>query len=236
MIILAMDSTAKTAAVGVEKDGVCLADFRCNAGVTHSQILLPMALDAMKAAGVAPRDVGAYAVTVGPGSFTGVRIGVSCVKGLAFGRDVPCIPLSALEVLAEGLPYGDGLLCPVMDARRGEVYTALFRREEGRLVRLTEDRAISIASLAEELREKYSDEKVYLAGDGSLPTAKVIPHAILPPMGSEAVGGAALCASARRALEEGRTVTDAALAPVYLRVPQAERERLEREAAKQQDS
>ena len=233
MIILAMDSTAKTAAVGVEKDGVCLADFRCNAGVTHSQILLPMVWNALNAAGVAPADVGAYAVTVGPGSFTGVRIGVSCVKGLAFGRDLPCIPLSALEALAEGLPYEDGLLCPVMDARRGEVYTALFRREAGVLRRLSEDRALPIVTLAEELREKYPEEKVYLAGDGSLPTAKSIPAAILPPMGSEAVGGAALCACARRALAEGRTVTDAALAPVYLRVPQAERERLEREAKKQ---
>ena len=236
MIVLAMDSTAKTAAVGVERDGVCLADFRCSAGVTHSQILLPMALDALRSAGVSPAEVGAYAVTVGPGSFTGVRIGVSCVKGLAFGRELPCIPLSALEVLAEGLPYSDGLLCPVMDARRGEVYTALFRREEGKLVRLTEDRALSIVSLAQELRENYPEEKVYLAGDGSLPTAKCIPEAILPPRGSEAVGGAALCACARRALEEGRVVTDAALAPVYLRVPQAERERLEREAAQKQNS
>lgn len=236
MIILTMDSTAKTAAVGVDRDGVCLADYRCNAGVTHSQILLPMALDALRAANVAPADVGAYAVTVGPGSFTGVRIGVSCIKGLAFGRDLPCIPLSALEVLAEGLPFEDGILCPVMDARRGEVYNALFCRRAGKIERLCEDRALPITALAAELGEKYPGEKIYLAGDGSAPTAKVIPAAVLPHGGSEAVGGAALCACARRALEEGRAVTDAALAPVYLRVPQAERERLEREAAQKQNS
>ena len=126
MKILAVDSTAAAASAAVAEDEKTLAARYGDAGKTHSQVLLPMVLDACGEAGIAPKDADVFAVTVGPGSFTGVRIGVSCVKGIAFGTKKACVAVSTLEALAEGAGDFDGILCPVMDARRNEVYNALF--------------------------------------------------------------------------------------------------------------
>lgn len=233
MNLLAFDSTAKTASVALFCDGKLTAEFFADSGKTHSEILLPMAENVCARAHVALSDVDYYAVTAGPGSFTGVRIGTATVKGLAFScgeEPANCVSVSTLEAIAEGLSPLDGIYVPVMDARRGEVYNALFRFEDGKLVRLSPDRAISLAALGEELLADYPNEPVRLAGDGyevARAALSALPL-VLPetPCALRAQSAAAAGRCALRAVACGETVTASALLPVYLRVPQAERDRL----------
>lgn len=233
MNLLAFDSTAKTASVALFCDGKLTAEFFADSGKTHSEILLPMAEDACARAHVLLSDIDFYAVTAGPGSFTGVRIGTATVKGLAFrlAEDVAnCISVSTLEAIAEQLSPLDGIYAPVMDARRNEVYNALFRMENGVLSRLTPDRAISLAVLAEELLSGYPNDTVRLAGDGygvALAALSSYPLALPEtPYALRYQSAAAVGRCALRALAEGRCVSASALVPTYLRVPQAERDRL----------
>ena len=127
MLIIALDSTAVVASVALCRDDTPIAIFHVKNGNTHSETLLPMVESVLKCAGYTVDDVDLFACSVGPGSFTGVRIGVSTVKGLAFGKNKPCVAVSTLEALAENLVPQSGILCPVMNARRGQVYNALFR-------------------------------------------------------------------------------------------------------------
>ena len=237
MNILSMDSTARAASVAVMTDERITACFTADVGQTHSEILLPMAEDACRVASVALSDIDYYAVTVGPGSFTGVRIGVAAVKGLAFRypeADEPnCVAVSTLESLAENLYGLDGILCAVMDARRSEVYNALFRMENGTLTRLCPDRAISLRALSEELLTLYKNEPIRLVGDGYDVAYPALTEAgaSCPPTPAllRLQSAASVARCARRMILCGEVVTDRALSPVYLRLPQAERERLERE-------
>ena len=164
MKILALDSTAVVASVAVCDDKKLSALYTVNNGNTHSQTLLPMVEAALKHSNTDISEIGLFVSSNGPGSFTGVRIGSATVKGLAFDRDVPCVDVSTLEALAYNLCGFDGILCPVMNARRNQVYNALFRWDGGRLVRLCPDRAISFEELEAELIGM--GEGVYLAGDG----------------------------------------------------------------------
>ena len=229
MNILAFDSTAKTASVALARDGKILADFFVDSGKTHSEILLPMAEDVLARAHVQISEIDYFAVTAGPGSFTGVRIGVATIKGLAFGKNKPCVAVSTLEALAENLIPCEGILCPVMNARRGQVYNALFRYEDGKLIRLCEDRAISALDLETELLAK--NEAVYFSGDG-VGEIKRLCKQIEPGKVSEQLvdqNAVSVAKCARRTYSSGVHFTDAELSPVYLRLPQAERERLERQ-------
>lgn len=232
MKILAFDSTAKTASVALVSDGRVLADFYADNGKTHSEILLPMAEDVCLRAHVPMEQIDYFAVTAGPGSFTGVRIGAATVKGLAFSLtdEKNCVAVSTLEAIAENLLPLDGIYVPVMDARRNEVYNALFRAESGVLVRLTPDRAISLAALGEELMANYAGETILFAGDGydvahaalsSLPlTIKETPYR-LRMQSADSVARVAM-----RAIARGALLTARELSPTYLRLPQAERDRL----------
>ena len=233
MIILAFDSTAKAACVAVSDGERLLADYTIDNGLTQSELLLPMAENVLASLGMSFEDVDVFAAAVGPGSFTGVRIGVSLVKGLAFGKSKPCVAVSTIEALAENISPLEGILVPVMDARRSQVYTALFTAEGGEIRRLTTDAAISIAELAEWLK-KYGDTPIYLSGDGYA-TAK----AGLSALGVEArntpelllrESAYSVARVAYRKYQRGEVLGDREIAPTYLRVPQAERERLEREA------
>ena len=151
MLILAFESSAKAASVALVKDGRLLGQSTQVSALTHSRTLLPMAEDLLRNCELQVADVDVFAVAQGPGSFTGIRIGVSTVKGLAWAADRPCVGVSTLEALAwHGLAAG-GLVCPVMDARRAQVYNALFEIREGRPHRLTEDRPIALEALAGEL-------------------------------------------------------------------------------------
>ena len=231
MKILAFDSTAKAASAAVCEDEKLLALYNIDNGLTQSELLLPMAEDLLKSLGLSFSDVNLYAAAVGPGSFTGVRIGVSLIKGLTFGKNIPCVEVSTLEALAENLAPLDALLCPAMDARRAQVYNALFECDGEVLKRITEDRAISLNELAEELSQ-YKDRRIYVSGDGYEITRKSLAeHGIkteATPRGAIGASAASVGIVAMRKYERGEVVSDSEIAPTYLRLPQAERERLER--------
>lgn len=233
MKILAIDSTAIVASVALCDDDKLIAIYTVNNGNTHSETLLPMIESILKQAKLNASDIGLFAVSNGPGSFTGVRIGCATAKGLAFGREVPCIGVSTLESLAYNLKGTDGIICPVMNARRNQVYNALFHFEGDKLVRLCPDRAIAVKELAEELEtnEEYKNEKIYLTGDGIDITAPAISENRLgythPMMAHQNAYSVAMCALEAYRSKSG-IVSDSELAPTYLRPSQAERERMER--------
>ena len=223
MLILAFESTAKAASAALVRDGKLVSQYSQCSGLTHSRTLLPMGEDMLKNAELTLGDVDLIAVAHGPGSFTGVRIGVSMVKGLAWAADKPCVGVSTLEAMAwHGLAAG-GLICPVMDARRSQVYNALFRIEAGRPVRLTEDRPIALTELAEELRTYR--ERVFLVGDGAELSFRVLSELGLPcVLAPENLRMQSAWGVAMAALDKPDASADA-LQPVYLRLSQAERER-----------
>ena len=226
MLILAFESTAKAASAALVRDGKLISQFSQCSGLTHSRTLLPMGEDMLKNAELTLQDVDLIAVAHGPGSFTGVRIGVSMVKGLAWAADKPCVGVSTLEAMAwHGLAAG-GLICPVMDARRSQVYNALFRMEDGRPVRLTEDRPIALTELAEELRA-YK-ERVFLVGDGAELSFRTLSELGLPcVLAPENLRMQSAWGVAMAAMDKEPGSADSLL-PVYLRLSQAERERQER--------
>ena len=234
MLILAFETSAKAASVALTENGKLLGESYQNTGLTHSQTLMVMAEDTLKQCGKTAADVQAVAVAEGPGSFTGVRIGVAAAKGFAWGKQLPCYGISTLEAMAESLGAYSGIVCPVMDARRSQVYNALFRAKSGKLERLTDDRAIALKDLAEAL--KNYEEPVFLVGDGSSlcynTLVNQIPNLVLPPehrLHQRAVGVAIL---AGRMADAGLAPSGNELNPNYLRLSQAERERMERENKK----
>ena len=232
MLILALDSTAVVASVALCRDTTPIASFTVKNGNTHSETLLPMVEAVLKTAGYTVDDVDLFACSVGPGSFTGVRIGAATVKGLAFGKGKPCAEVSALEALAQNLVPHQGLLCPVMNARRGQLYNALFRFENGKLYRLCEDRAISALDLCKEL--SATGAPVYLSGDGVAEFKRLCPAFTSERVSEYLIDQNAVSVAkcAYNTYTAGRVCTDGALKPVYLRLPQAERERLERQNEK----
>lgn len=231
MLILAFETSAKAGSVALHDGEKLLAESYQNTGLTHSQTLMVMAEDMIKSCGYTPQDVQAVAVAAGPGSFTGVRIGVAAAKGFAWGGQLPCYGVSTLEAMALGLGIYDGYVLPVMDARRNQVYNAIFRAKGGKLERLCEDRAISLDQLAEEI--KILEENIFLVGDGSIlcynTLNQEIPGLILPPEHCmhQRAAGVALAAVAKQ--QAGETGDGASLQPNYLRLSQAERERLEKQ-------
>ena len=228
MYLLAFESSAKAASVALAKDGTLVAQYFQASGLTHSRTLLPMAEDLLKNCGLAIKDVDAVAVSHGPGSFTGVRIGVAAVKGLCWGADKPAVGVSTLEAMAyNGESIGEGkIICCAMDARRNQVYNALFSFECGELKRLCPDRAIGLAELAEELKKQEKD--IFVVGDGAQLCYNYLKNVginvTLAPEQLRMQNAWGVCRAAA-----GKEVQEAgALLPVYLRLSQAERERLER--------
>lgn len=223
--ILALDSTADVSSVAVCEGEKLLSEITINTGNTHSQTLLPSVEMALKLADLSVDDVDLFTCSVGPGSFTGVRIGVATVKGLAFGKEKPCVPVSTLDALAYNLRGYNGIICPVMNARRMQVYNALFRCENGILTRLCDDRAISIAELEAELLAH--GEPIYLCGDGYDITVGGMKNVKVEPVPERQrfQNGYSVAMVALKRYENGEFVSDAVLAPTYLRPSQAERER-----------
>ena len=231
MLILAFETTAKAGSVALLEDGKLLAESYQNTGLTHSQTLMVMAEDMLKAAGKTMADVTAVAVAEGPGSFTGVRIGVAAAKGLSWGGELPCYGVSTLESMAISLGAYQGYICPVMDARRSQVYNALFYVNRGVVERRCEDRAIALSDLAEEL--KALDEPIFLVGDGSVLTYNTLKDAIsglvLPPEHRMHQRACGVGLAAADMITSGLPGNGAELTPNYLRLSQAERERAARE-------
>lgn len=228
MKILAVDTTATSASVAVCENSAVLATYTQKNGLTHSETLLPMIEAVLKNLKLTPNDIDMFAVSEGPGSFTGVRIGVAALKGLAFGKNKICVGTSTLDALARnaaGLP-GNFLAVPVMDARRSQLYNAVFEYSDGKLTRLCEDRLISASELEKELES--SEKPVYFFGDGYAIAQKLnIPAKCTTPQILILQNGASVAASALAKYESSEAkegFTDLALSPKYLRASQAERE------------
>ena len=231
MKILAIESSAKAASCAVCEGEALLCQSYQNRGLTHSATLMPMVEDMLKNSGRTLGEMDAFAVSVGPGSFTGLRIGIATVKGLAWGLEKPCAGVSTLEAMAWNLAHVDGVICCAMDARRGQVYNALFRAEGGTLHRLTPDRAISLEELAEE-QKNYAGAQ-FVVGDGAhlcynYGKEHGLPLRLAPAhLRHQCAWGVARCAQDCAAA--GKLVSGGALEARYLRLSQAERERLEKQ-------
>lgn len=227
-LILAVDTTAKPVSCALAQDGRVLASFYANTGLTHSQTLMPMIENLLSVSELTVADLNAVAVNAGPGSFTGVRIGVSAVKGLAFAGELPCIAVSTLECMAENTPATpDTVICCLMDARCQQVYGALFRKDDaGVLHSLSDDEALTMEQMKEKLLALGCP--VILVGDGSELCYRAwngnVPDIHLAPASVRYQNSAATAVIACRRMDEGLTVSAEELQPMYLRLPQAERE------------
>lgn len=237
MKILAIDTTAVAASAALCEDGFLLGEYFVNIKQTHSQTIMPMVDSLLKICGVKLKDIGLFAVSCGPGSFTGVRIGVAAIKGLALPFNTPCAAVSALEALAQNVAAADCVICSAMDARRNQFYNALFESSEGKLQRLTEDRAITFEDLEKDIKRTISSgKKVIFVGDGAKICynnlkEKGIGNIELAPQNLLYARASSVAAVGMRQYLEGDTVTPVELLPFYLRLPQAERELRKRTGA-----
>lgn len=235
MKILSLDSSATCASASIYDtvDNKLVGEFFINTKLTHSQTLVPMIDALLKSTNTAVEDIDYYAVNTGPGSFTGIRIGVSVVKGMATALDKPCVSISTLESMAYNFIDADDIvICACMDARRNQVYNALFSINVGTVSRMCQDRAISVELLIDELA--VLDKKVVLVGDGaSLCYNSIIKNKISDVFLAteskryQTASSVALCAL--NSIDKNDVLNASALMPTYLRPSQAERERLKKE-------
>jgi len=227
--ILALDTSGPVAGCAVMKGGKIVYTVSMRLGLTHSETILPAVDRALSASGLACADIDLFAAVAGPGSFTGVRIGVCMAKGFAHAVGGRCCAVNALEALAMNACGFDGLACPILDARRGQVYCAAFDMSSGEPVRALPDAALA---LGEFLGRLPSGRRLAFLGDGvslhadAIRAALGARAAVLPPNLSDLRADAA-CVLAQRRPESW--VEPARLLPYYLRQPQAERERLARD-------
>ena len=225
MKILALETSAKAVSAAVSEDGRILASGYQDTGLTHSRTLMPIVEHILKNTGLTVADMDAIAVAAGPGSFTGIRIGVAAAKGLAFAADKPAVGVSTLAAMARNVAFCDGLVICAMDARRQQVYNALFEAKDGQLTRLTPDRAIALEELAEELRSDPRPKTV--VGDGArLCFAHLTEAGIscrLAPAQLVMQNAMSVALEAEAMAAEGKLVSAQALEPVYLRPAQADR-------------
>ncbi len=223
MKILSVDSSSITASVAITENGKILSEKFINNGLTHSQTLMPMVEGALNDSNILIKDIDLFAITNGPGSFTGVRIGIASVKGMADALSKKCMAVSTLEAIAVPLKKEDVIACAVMDARCNQVYTAIFNNG----VRLCEDKAILIDELGEEL--KQFNKKVVFIGDGSIlcyeRLCEIIQDCEVADEKIRYVHGSSVGFLAEEKIKNGEEpINSANLVPFYLRLPQAERE------------
>jgi len=227
--ILAVECSDKPASCAIVEDGNIICEAFVSIGATHSQTLQPMLRDMMTNSGIAMNEIDKFAISVGPGSFTGLRIGIAAVKGMAFGCDKPCVGVSTLHAAAYGMVASRGVICAVMDARCGQVYTATFFSDGKKLTRLTDDRAIMLTELVEDMKnlmteEKFLNQSVFIVGRGAQMCYNNIKDIIndvniAPPhVCCQRAAYVALVAS------DYDDISAQGLLPSYLRLPQAERE------------
>lgn len=230
MKLLALETSAKAVSAAVVDGETVLASVYQCTGLTHSRTLMPMVQSLLANADLTLRQMDGIAVAAGPGSFTGIRIGVSTAKGLAFSENLPVCAVSTLEAMAQGVRQMDGLILCAMDARRQQIYNAVFEAHNGKLTRLTPDRAIPLMTLCDEI--KNIDKRKIVVGDGAnlcyttllsqnIEAGLAPPHLVM----QNAIGVGQV---AQKQMEAGLALSAQDLAPVYLRISQAERERNER--------
>ncbi len=232
MKILGIETSAVSAGAAIVSDGKLIGETYINTGLTHSQTVMCLIDTVLSNCMLNFSDIDAVAVAAGPGSFTGIRIGVSAVKGLCFTENKPCIPVSTLEAMANAAELEDCIICPVMDARCMQVYTAQFVRTEEGIVRLADDKPLTLQELSDVLLQY--DKRIVLIGDGS-----EISYRFLTEKGINAVkfseifrfqraSGVAITAY-RNYNKDNTMISAEELQPVYLRLSQAEREKNKKE-------
>lgn len=229
MKILSMECSATPASVAILEDGKLLASSFVNVKLTHSQTLMPMVENILTCAKLTINDIGGLAISNGPGSFTGVRIGISAVKGLAAPKNLPCVAVSTLRAMAENYSDTDCIVCAVMDARCNQVYNALFDINNGEISRICEDRALLCDELAKELKElsQNSEKRIIIVGDGSdifYPFVRDCENIKISAPIRRFQNAIGVGAAAQENFNKGDTIESSALLPFYLRLPQAERE------------
>ncbi len=227
MKVLSLESSAKAASVAVSDGDIVIAQYFQASGLTHSRTLLAMSQDILKNLDLKMSDIDGIAIAVGPGSFTGIRIGLAAAKGLSWGSGKPLCGVSTLEAMAFLCPLENVTVCPVMDARRNQVYNARFKIAEGKITRITEDRAIALDDLAEEI--KKAEGPHFILGDGALLCYNYIKdkglEVMLAPEFNRLQNAWGVC---KAASASGRFISPDDIVPNYLRLSQAERERLAR--------
>lgn len=228
MKILAIECSAGPASVAIVEDNKIIGSSFINVKLTHSQTLLPMVSDLLKASSLDIGEIDGIAIAAGPGSFTGIRIGISAAKGIAAAKKLPCAPVSTLGAMAELFRGQAGFICAVMDARCNQVYNALFEVSGNTVSRICEDRALMCDELKEEIKLLAAKGKPFIiCGDGAdlfLKYTEGIDNVILAPehLKFQNAVGVAMCGA--KALLNGEGISPEKLLPVYLRLPQAERE------------
>ena len=222
MYTLAIDTSAKTSSAALVRDGEITGSFKVSCGLSHSETMLHIVDSLLKACSVGIKDINVLSCCVGPGSFTGVRIGVSIIKGLAFSGDIPCVGVSSLCSMAYSFSGygGKAMISPVIDARRQTVYNALFSLEDGKIARLTEDRVIDAQELENEISRRCHDIPVFFPGDGGYLFSDGIKTALAEEDRIPSACGAALIAE--KLFKAGEYVSASALAPLYLRPARAD--------------
>lgn len=228
MKLLAVDTASKSASVALHDGKKLLGELFTDCGLTHSVTLMPAIESLLSACNTAVSEIDLFAVATGPGSFTGLRIGIASVKGLAFTGSTPCVAVSTLEGLAYNLRGMQGIACAVMDARRGQLYNALFSLGDSP-VRFTPDRIVMLDELAAELAAK--EEPIHLVGDGAAlfyeRFGKGLARVSMAPQERCMGRGSGIALAALAQYEKTGSVSPDALVPLYLRLPQAQRERME---------
>ncbi len=226
MKILAIDTSAKSASAAVVENGRILGEFFINTMLTHSETLMPMIDAVLASTRIDLSDIGCFAVNTGPGSFTGLRIGIAAVKGMAYALSTPCAAVSTLESMAYNISEPDTIVCAVMDARCDQVYNALFDVSAGVPERICEDRALTIAELAGEL--ETIDKKIVLVGDGAELCMKKMSGIScdlhIAPENVRFQRASSTALAAEKLIDSGDLTEGGALMPKYLRLPQAQRE------------
>ena len=229
MNILAMDTSAKSASVAYLRDGKILGQFYINSGLTHSTTVMPMLENLLKTADLSLSDVDCFAVSVGPGSFTGLRIGISAIKGLSFAENKPCVGVSTLEAIACNFIHTDNIVCAVIDARCKRFFCAFFHcNKDGTIQRITSDKVLSYEEIAEFIEENYPDDTVLLSGDGTETAYALLKDRVknleAAPEQLRYQQSTGVAFIAEKKVLNHETVTPQQLLPLYITLPQAQRE------------
>ena len=234
MKVLGMDTSGLVASVAIVDDETLVAEYTVEHKKTHSTTLMPMLSEIVKMSELDLKDIDAFAIAAGPGSFTGLRIGSATVKGLAYSLNKPIIPVPTLAALAYNVQFFDGIICPIMDARREQVYNGLYTFKNGEFTELKEQRALAVEELLAELNNEFAGEKIVFLGDGvpvykhNIEEGLVNPHFFAPANISKQKAGS-VAVLGKMYYNRGVMETAKSHEPVYLRLSQAERERNEKE-------
>lgn len=226
MKILSADSSAIAASVALSEENKLIGEFFINTSLTHSQTLMPLINQLLKSTNTKIEDINCIAINAGPGSFTGVRIGVAAVKGLAFANDIPCVSVSTLSSMAYNMIDRNCIVCSVMDARCEQIYNALFKVNNNKIIRLCNDRALSLNDLKSELSQ--INDRIILIGDGAEITYNYLGNQLenveLAPVNLRYQRASSTALAAFEKYKYNQIVTAKELMPIYLRLPQAQRE------------